>query len=323
MNAPSSITVELSGSCQVKASGPGRPSSRVDPGTVGPPAKAARRPGLDKTSTQSTHCSIAPTSGGSRVTSGSATSPSSPLRHRLVHRAVRPIEERDHRRFRAPAAPRSRWTPSSSLAAGREGVLALPPSGRARRRASSNGLSSAATGSERKTVPRHFVVRRPPARQGERQPDQVPRQLRAKQSRAQLIARLGGPAHHRQELAQPLPSGRKHVAFDIRWIPGGAASAPRPRRGSDQPTPSRPSPRARSARSRSASQGTDSPPVGSTPRRLAAKSTTVATFDPMRDRRRPSDKEPDRELTDVPAAPVAASGRFGAPGPGRPHRPAA
>ena len=51
------------------------------------------------------------------------------MRHRLVHRAVRPVEEGNHRGL-------GRWLPlfaldaQEHLAGGGQGVLAFPPSGR-------------------------------------------------------------------------------------------------------------------------------------------------------------------------------------------------
>ena len=93
---------------------------------------------------------------------------------------------------------------------------------------------------------------------------------------AELIACLGGPAYHRQRLAHPLPSRGQHVALDVRGVP--AEQRPDCRQGAGPVGEHGPAVTSSTLCPVTLSQSsTDKPRAGSTPRRLAAKSTTVAT----------------------------------------------
>ncbi len=197
------------------------------------------------------------------------------LRHRLVHRAVRPVEERDHGGF-GRGLPVLALDAQQRLAGGGQRVLAFPPPGRrgggveqrarAGRRRGASGRRCHATW---RTAPTAGTGRTP-ARSGRRR---APRS--AAGSRARHLPRRSGPpsasAGRAAAIPQPARSARRRA--DTR----PAASGPPPGCGSGRRTPGRRSPRARSARSRSASPAPKAPRSGPLPGGWTAKSATVAT----------------------------------------------
>ena len=140
------------------------------------------------------------------------------LRHRLIHRAVRPVEEGDHRGL-------GRWLllfaldVKEHLTGSGQGVLAVPPSRRCGGGVE-EGSQRRRDGQRAKDGATPLGVRRPPPGQGERQQQHILGEPRAEQPGAEIVACLGGPAHHRQQLAEPLPARGQHVTLDVRRMPG-------------------------------------------------------------------------------------------------------